>query len=153
MEVLITKRERRNELTCVRTDGSQTRANLGPGLPYHDLAHYVVERYFNLRSGFFGNVASGYSLQALSDKEIIKSLGAESWVAEALAGALGALATGACTFEQFPDLVTQGLGARGIGAPEELSAAAAEKLLAEFKALVARYDALKNGETLRLRFG
>jgi hypothetical protein len=152
MEVLITKRERRNELTCVRIDCSQTRANLGPGLPYHDLAHYVAERHFNLRSGFFGNIASGYSLQALSDKEIIKTLGAESWVAEALAGALGSLATGACSFEQFPDLVTQGLEARGIRAPEGLSAAAAEKLLAEFKELVARYDALKNGETLKLHF-
>jgi hypothetical protein len=152
MEVQITKRGRRNELACLRRDGSRTASNVGPGLPYHDLAHYVVERHFGLREGFFGHIAAGYSIEALADKALIQSLGPESWVAEVLARALGSLFTGACTLEQFASLVTEDLATLKIRAPEGLNAAAGEKLLAEFKELVARYDALKNAETLRLRF-
>jgi hypothetical protein len=62
MEVQITKRDRRNELTCLRTDGSRTAANVGPALPFHDLAHYVVERQFRLREGFFGLVSERYRM-------------------------------------------------------------------------------------------
>ena len=78
----------RNQLACVRADGTRTTANLRPRLPPHDLAHYVVERQFGLRKGFFGNIAAGYSIEALSDKEVMKSLSGESWVAEILARAL-----------------------------------------------------------------
>ncbi len=152
MEVLITKRERRNELMCVRADGSRTTANLGPGLPYHDLAHYVAEQRFKLRSGFFGNIASGYSTEQLADKAVIQSLGPESWLAEVLARAVGSLATGACRCDQFSTLVTAELTAMGIRAPENLSATAGEELLAQFRELADRYDSLKNGETLRLQF-
>jgi hypothetical protein len=69
-----------------------------------------------------------------------------------LAGALGSLLTGVCTPEQFQSLVTESLAMRKIRAPEGLSAAVGEKLLREFKALVARYEALENGETLTLQF-
>jgi hypothetical protein len=152
MEIRITKKDRRNELACLRSDGTRTAANLGPALPYHDLAHYVVERHFRLREGFFGNVAAGYSMEALADKAVIQSLGAQSWVAEVLARALGSLFTGACTLEQFPLLVTEELAAMRMSSPAGLSAALGDELLGEFRSLVARYDALKNGETLKLQF-
>jgi len=63
VEIRITKKERRTVLSCVRADGSSTTADLGPGLPAHDLAHFVVERAFQLRQGFFGNVLRGESLR------------------------------------------------------------------------------------------
>jgi len=137
----------------LRDDGSRTTAQLGPGLPHHDLAHYVVERYFGLRHGFFGNVASGYTLEALSDKAVIRALGAESWLAEVLARAVGSLATGACTFEQFPTLISEELVHRGIQMPERLTAAAGAEMLRELNQLIERYDSLANGESLSLRFG
>ena len=152
MEIRITKRDRRTELACLRSDGSRTTANLGLALPYHDLAHYVVERHFALRNGFFGNIAAGYSVEALGDKAVIRTLGAQSAVAEVLARALGSLLTAACSLEQFPLLVTEELAALRLSAPEGLCTAAGEQLLGEFRSLVARYVALKNGETLRLQF-
>jgi hypothetical protein len=74
-------------MTCIRADGSFTRADLGPGLPFHDLCHYVVERAFGLKAGSFGHVASGYSLDSLSRKEVILNLEPESWQAEIVARA------------------------------------------------------------------
>ncbi len=152
VEIRITKKERRNQLTCVRPDGSRTTAGLGPGLPHHDLAHYVVERRFGLRRGFFGNIASGYSLDALSDKEVIRTLDAESLVAEILARGLGALATGACTPEQFSALVNQEILGMGLPPLESLSAEGAADMLLEFNELTGRYAALRSGDSLRLHF-
>lgn len=152
MQIQLTRTERRTRLTCLREDGSRTTASVGPGLPYHDLAHYVVETRLCLRRGFFGNVAAGYSLEALADKAVITTLGAESWTAEILARALGALATGAATPEQFSGLVNAELGERGTPPLENLSASFAAGMLAEFKALIGRFEALPNGGTLGLEF-
>jgi len=152
MKVTLTRKERRNVLTCVRADGSRTRADVGPGLPQHDLAHFVVEQRFALRGGFFGNVAAGYCLQALGEKEVIRSLGRESWKAEVLARALGSLATGACTAEQFTELVNTELAHHGIAPIAALDAPAIACLLGEFRELLDRYAALRHGESLELEF-
>jgi hypothetical protein len=122
MEVRLTKNERRHKLTCLRSDGSQTTANLGPGLPYHDLAHFVVEERFRIQRGFFGNIAAGYSIESLSDKDVIMTLGSESWTAEVLARAVGSLATGACSAEQFSVLVNEELNQMGVAQLVDLSA-------------------------------
>jgi hypothetical protein len=153
VEIRIMKKERRTVLTCVRSDGSSTTADLGPGLPGHDLAHFVVERAFHLKEGFFGNVVRGYSLQALGEKDVIKSLGPESWKAEILARALGSLATGACTSGQFVELINTELAPSGAAPLEALEAGEIDALLAELRALLDRYAALGNGESLRLTFG
>jgi hypothetical protein len=152
MRVRITKRERRNQLVCVRADGSRTSADLGPGLPYHDLAHYVVERRFGLRKGFFGNIAAGYTIEALSDKEVIKSLGSESMVAEILARALGSVATGACRPDQFSLLVNEELANLGVARLENIRPAGVLEMLEEFQDLAARYQSLSRGDSLDLVF-
>ena len=111
MRIEITKKDSRNELACVRDDGTSVVADLGPSLPHHDLAHYVVERAFGLTDGFFGHIARGYSPAQLSDKEAIKGLGAESYRAEILARVLGSMETGACTPDDFEALVNAELAA------------------------------------------
>jgi hypothetical protein len=152
MQLRLAKKGGRCRLTCVRTDGSWTAAELGPGLPYHDLAHFVIERAFGLEHGFFGHVAIGHSLQELSSKEAIQALPPESWVAEILARALGSLATGACTPEQFSALVEEELTRRQLPAPPQLSQIAPVLLLAEYRELLDRYDALSSDASLDLRF-
>ena len=151
MRVSITKRGNRNQLACVRADGTSVVANLGPGLPHHDLAHFVVESRFGLKEGFFGNIARGYSPAQLSDKEIIKRLGSESALAEVLARALGSLSTGACRPEQFEELVNTELSQWSIAtirvSPEVLDA-----MMAEFNSLLKRYRALREEESMTLEF-
>jgi hypothetical protein len=150
MKITITKRGNRNQFTCNRSDGSRDTANLGPNLWHHDLAHYVVEKQFALTQGFYGKIAAGYSMAQLGDKEIIKTLGSESWTAEILARALQSLSSGACTAEQFPALVNDELERMGIQRMTNITLDLVEELLREFRQFVDQYELLKDGESLEL---
>ena len=105
MEIIITKGKGRNILTCKRFDGSYTSKNLGPSFPDHDIAHYVVEKKFNLKKGFYGQIKSGISISQLSDKDIIKTLGPEAWLAEIMTRNLQSINSGGALMEQYIDLV------------------------------------------------
>jgi hypothetical protein len=149
--IRITKKGSRNVLVCVRPDGSTAAADLGPSLPYHDLAHFVVERVFGLEDGFFGNVARGFTPAQLSDKEIIRSLGAAPYRAEILARALGSMATGACAPDQFEELVNAELAGLALSTMC-ISPATRDALLVEFKGYMDRYSGLQDGESMTLQF-
>jgi hypothetical protein len=153
MKVVFSRKGARTRLLCRRADGTFTAADLGPSLPGHDFAHLIVERTLRLRSGFFVNIAKGYSIQQLSEAATIRSLGAEPYVAEILARALGSLATGACTVQQFPELVDTELGQMGLLVPGEVSAELAMRMLAELQSMVERFAGLAPGESLELQFG
>jgi hypothetical protein len=153
MNVIFTRNGARTRLLCRRTDGTFTSADLGPSLPGHDFAHLIVERTLQLPAGFFVNIAKGYSIQQLSDAAMIRSLGAESYVAEILARALGSLATGACTVDQFPELVGTELEQMGLRLPGELSAELAMRMLEELQSLIKCFAELAPGESLELPFG
>ena len=73
MKIKLTKKGDRNQLVCTRSDGSYVSANLGQSLPYHDLAHFVIEKKLQLKHGFFGNVSNGYSILQLSEKETVQT--------------------------------------------------------------------------------
>jgi hypothetical protein len=126
-------------------------ADLGPNLPFHDLAHFVVERRFRLQHGFFANIARGYSPAQLSDKGVILSLGAEPYRAEILARGLGSLATGACDPGQFEDLVNAELSRLSLSTMR-IPTRVREAMMLEFKALRDRYAGLQDGESLDLEF-
>jgi hypothetical protein len=149
VRISIKKKGRRHQLSCQRPDGTSVVSDLGPNLPHHDLAHFVVEHRFGLRQGFFGNIASGYAPEQLSDKEVIGRLGPESAAAEILARALQSLSSGACSPEQFEELVNSELAAWSIPAiritPESLGT-----MRADFKKLTDQYAALKDGESMKL---
>jgi hypothetical protein len=151
VDIRITKKGSRNVLSCARPDGTTASADLGPNLPHHDLAHFVVERAFGLKDGFFGNIARGYTPAQLSDKDTIRSLGAEPYRAEILARALGSLNTGACTPEQFEELVNVEL--TSLGLPNMLiEPSVREALLAEFNGHLATYRDLREGDSMTLAF-
>ena len=152
MKITITRKEQRNQLTCSRADGTCETENLGPGLPHHDLAHYVVEKQFGLERGFFGNIARGYSFKQLADKYVIKTLDREVLVAEILARALQALSSGACTVVQYPELVNAELANMSLARLDKLDVHTIETMQRQFGELTARYTALRNGEALELEF-
>jgi hypothetical protein len=152
MKVIFTKKSGRTRMSCRRGDGTFTSADVGPSLPAHDFAHFIVERTLELPTGFFVNVASGYSLDQLSDPATIRSLGREPYVAEVLARALGELATGACDCGQFPDRVATELRQMGLGVPAGASPEAAEQMLSELQGLMRRFGELRPGESMELEF-
>jgi len=153
MIIIFTRKGARTRILCRRADGTFTSADLGPALPGHDFAHLIVERRLRLPSGFFVNIAKGYSIQQLSDAAIIRTLGAEPYVAEILARALGSLATGACTVEQFPQLVGTELGQMGLGVPPGVSVESGMRMLEELQSTMRRFAELAPGESVELQFG
>jgi hypothetical protein len=151
LRIRITRNGHRNSLSCQRPDGTSVFTDIGPGLPHHDLAHFVVERRFGLTEGFFGNIARGYTFAQLSDKEVIKRLGRESMVAEVLARALQSLSSGACGREQFEELVNAELQQWSI--PRiAIDMAAVDALAQEFSDLLQRFSALSDRQSMTLDF-
>jgi len=151
LRIRMTRNGHRNGLACVRPDGTSLFTDIGPGLPHHDLAHYVVEHRFGLKEGFFGNIARGYTFAQLSDKEVIKRLGPESMVAEILARALQSLSSGACGREQFEELV--GAEFEQWGIPRlVVPPATTDDMAEEFRSLLQRFAALADRESMTLDF-
>jgi hypothetical protein len=100
-----------------------------------------------LRRGFFGNLAAGRTIAELGDPAVIRTLDGEAWVAETLARALGATATGGCRVDELPELVRAELGA---GALPALTGDLARAMADELLALLAAWRALPEGEAVTL---
>ena len=152
MQVNITKKNNRNLLTCVRPNGGVVQSNLGPKLPFHDIAHLVVENTLQLNQGFYGNILNGYSVEQLSDKQVIKTLPPQAWFAEIVTRALQSLSSGACTVQQFPTLVETESQQFSINYSATLTQETINRMYTEYQHLMKQWHNLSEGETLNLYF-
>ena len=150
MQIRILKGAGRHTLSCVRKDGTVTRAVTGPGMPGHDLAHYVAETTLGLKGGFFDLVEEGRSLAELSDPDVLRTLPRESLTAEVFARALGAATTGACRPDQFIPMVREELAPGRM--PEGLTESVVADMVARVEALMARWAATGEGHVLELEY-
>jgi hypothetical protein len=148
MLIKLSRSGTRNRLTCVRADGTFTQSDLGPRVPFHDLAHFVAEKNLNIREGFFGNIQRGFSVEELSSKEVILSLGPESRISEVLARTLQLLGSGACAKEEFAQLINAELQIYGIPHTLELNTEIIDAMEAEYRALIGEWNAVNDGGTL-----
>ncbi|CAM1368450.1 hypothetical protein [Tenacibaculum xiamenense] len=152
MEIIIAKGKNRNTLTCKRKDGTFTKMNLGPDTPNHDIAHYVVEKEFNLKNGFYGKIKTGMTIEQLSDKEVIKNLGSETWLAEIMARNLQSIGSGAAKTEQFIELIHwEAQNINGIKVPN-MNMTDIEKIKSEFDQLCKQWDLIPENGELKLIF-
>ena len=152
MEITIIKGKNRNTLTCKRKDGTLTSMNLGPDIPNHDIAHYIVEKEFKLENGFYGKVKSGMTIEELSDKEIIKNLGSETWLSEIMARNLQSIGSGAVKTEQFIELINwEAQNINGIEIPN-MSLTIIEKMKSDFDHLCEKWNLIPEGGKLKLVF-
>lgn len=152
MEIIITKGKTRNTLTCKRVDGSSTSENLGPDFPNHDIAHYVVEKKFNMKNGFYGNIKAGMSITQLSNKEVIKNLDSESWLAEIMTRNLQSISSGAATIEEYIDLVAWEVESyKKINLPN-LVLNDVKEMKTEFDQLCEKWNLISENEQLSLTF-
>ncbi|WP_298513003.1 hypothetical protein [uncultured Kordia sp.] len=152
MEIIINKGEHRNTLYCKRADGTFTSENLGPEIPNHDIAHFVVEKKFNLTKGFYGNIAAGMTIKDLSNKDIIKNLDSESWLAEIMTRNLQSLGSGAAIIEEYIELVTwEASTMKNIQIPT-MNLPQIHEMKAEYDALCKQWKLLPIHGELRLQF-
>jgi hypothetical protein len=152
MEIKITKKNNRNRLICKRDGGSIAVSDLGPNVPFHDMAHFVVENTLGLKEGFFGNIRKGYSVEDLSDKQVIKTLGPETWYSEIMTRTLQSLSSGACTADQFPALIKEELQHLSIPYSYSLTPDLITGMETEYRKLLEQWKELKEGDTLVLEF-
>ncbi|WP_162897379.1 hypothetical protein [Aquimarina sp. AD1] len=139
-------------LTCIREDGTSTTINLGPDIPNHDIAHYVVEKKFHLRNGFYGKIQSGMTIQELSDKEVIKNLGAETWLSEIMARNLQSIGSGAAKTEEFIELINwEAKKIDGIKVPK-MNLTDIEKIKENFDQLCKKWNLIPESDELILLF-
>jgi hypothetical protein len=149
MKIRLLKKNKRNALICLRTDGSTEIADLGPSLPFHDIAHFVVENQLNLKLGLFGHIDRGYSVAELSTKEIIKQLPPESMISESITRALGSLLTGACTENQFNELVALELESLNINEFPTIAKDQLKKMLQAYKNYTSTWESLPEGAFMK----
>jgi len=148
VEIVILKKGGRNQLVCQRDDGSREISELGPNLPLHDLAHFIVERQLGLKKGFYGNINNGFTVKQLSNKDVIKTLHTENAIAEVTTRTLQSLSNGACRQDQFVDLIDLELEPYGMKSAVNLSTAEIEGMLKAYQDLLSKWEQLSDGESL-----
>ena len=150
MIIRFTKKEHRCQLTYQRHDGEMVVADLGPDLPAHDLAHFVMEQALEMQAGFYGNLYAGYTMAQLGDKHVIHQLPVETMIAEVATRALQSLAGGACHPTEFNELINLELSGMPTDFRINLSPAEITQLKEDYQHLIRRWEALPLGETLGL---
>lgn len=144
-------RHKPDTLTCIRADGSVTWTHLHRGFVYHDFAHYVVETTLGFADAFFGLVAKGYDIPDFSvpkgsrpfpvPREAIET---EPIVALLQADMLERLGRSGASDGIFRD--------HRADLPVGITDAQLAAMRQELGILLERWDALRPGESMTLRF-
>ena len=151
----------RTAFTLERADGSRTWQRQERHAAFfapHDLTHYAVETTCGLRDAFYGLVAQGWAFDDFMPPYPRGPLGAEALWAETLVGLLdverGTLPPGEALMSarEFETQLEEKLAAAGLTAPRHLDEPTLATIRERRDALIARWQALPAGETLRLPF-
>ena len=152
IEIIFKKQYSNKLVTYLRDDGSSITEKLGPDIPHHDLAHFVVEQEFSLEHGFRGNINKGMTIAQLSDKTIIKDQPVESWLAEVMTRNLQALQSGAAEPNQFIKLVQwEAQSVPELSCPP-MTINQVQKMKSQYRSLCEDWEELPENETIKLFF-
>jgi hypothetical protein len=97
IEIKKTRNGKHDAMRLVRPDGANEWSPLHKGMVNHDLAHFVVESYFSLQLGFYGEILSGTTMETMRSQAVtqVKNWSPDIFIAETLAGSFqNALTTG-----------------------------------------------------------
>jgi hypothetical protein len=141
-------------LTCVRADGTRTWEHLQPSIAVHDLAHFAVESELGFRSGFYGLLASGWSVTRFLERESRRELPREAGEVECLVGRFWQeLWDASCPdADEFNATQASIAAVRPELACRSLTQDEIDRVRAKLRDLVVQWTALKPGETLELEF-
>lgn len=143
-------------LECIRHDGTVLRALFeAKSCLSHDMLHFQIESKAGLRDSFFGSIAKGKSIEEMSmaDQQANPAaLRSEGEVTEMVAGAMTSVAKGAATPQQLLEMFANLMTAYGTPMPEYLTEEFAAAVAADWRQMMAQYDALKTGQLLEVSF-
>ena len=140
-------------LRCVRPDGSETwqkQERHGAFFVTHDLTHLAVESILHCRQGFYGLIASGWSIDDTTGKGVRGALPPEAGDVEAFVGLFDTERASATlwTADEFNEAMAIKTGGTARRLTSE-DLAAIRRRRAE---LMAQWSALPRGDTLELSF-
>ncbi len=107
-----------------------------------------MERELNMTEGFFGQVASGRSIEELNDTAFIRTLPPQARDAEVLARTLQGLANGAVAQSEFKAIAEIELQR----VPKGLTNEAGTRMLATYTQLLNAWELVAEGAALELRW-
>lgn len=139
-------------MVITHSDGVEIVNDLGPNLPFHDLAHYVVESNLEYDDGLFGNLAKGYSIPDLSSKEVIKILPEQIMISEVASRALSGIVTGSVRLDQFNLIVQEELDDMDSDYSFSISTIVIEKMVRDYEGLIKEWQKLPTGGSLEFRW-
>lgn len=155
MQIRLKKgRDGPDSLACVREDGTSTWKRLQRGIAFHDLTHYAVESELEIRDGFFGLVASGWTFEGFADAEERSLIPPGAMWVEFLVNQFMTEATGGEHYEEdaFHEHLVRSTEKLRVAIPRKLDAETLARVRGRIAAVVGRWRALPPGETLELDF-
>ncbi|HEU4996537.1 MAG TPA: hypothetical protein VFT29_17090 [Gemmatimonadaceae bacterium] len=159
MRIQITKRTDGGAvLKCVRDDGTETwqkqQGHQAAFFPLHDLTHFAVETELGINAGFYGLIASGWSIDETGARGVAARLPAEAIFVENVVGTLDSeRASGSrWTADEFNESTARFAANGGRPAPRQLSDDELSRIRKRRAELFARWAALDPGGTLELTF-
>jgi len=151
--------EKSSTLSCVRRDGSITFSKLQVGFEIHDIAHYVVEKQFQLKNAFFGLLSQGYQINdfMLPKEKRPNALQPKNLPSEALATEhlVNLLSIDFMQSEREMDVsgtLEQILEEHGLSFPNKAEKEKITSMQKELKLLMFKWNQLPNNETLEMIF-
>jgi hypothetical protein len=146
-------------LSCRRADGSMTwqrqRTGLAQFFARHDLTHYAVETVLGHHRGFYGLIADGWDFTDFGDRQPRKPFPPDMDPSELIVGFFDAEHYGGDAHwdaAQFNQYAATYFAEHGVTAPPLITQAQLEQVRIKLDELLARWDAVKPGDTLELPF-
>jgi hypothetical protein len=147
-------KDKKDVLSVVREDGSQSWQHQQPGIPVHDLTHFAVESTLGLKNGFYGLLAQGWDITRLTEKDVRKTLPPEGLWTEFVVGLVQTerLAPEPLSAAEFNDLLNKEKQNFGLKYDREVTDDELLQIRVTFLDLYSKWRLLKPGESLPVKF-
>ena len=148
-------KDKKDVLSVVREDGSQSWQHQQRGIPAHDLTHFAVESTLGLRDAFYGLLAQGWDITRLTDRDVRNYLPPEGLWTELVVGLIQTeqLSSEPLSVVEFNATLEREFENFGIKGGRQLTDPELHRIRESLAALMMRWRSLKPGESMSLDFG
>jgi len=147
-------KDKKDVLSVVREDGSQSWQHQQPGIPVHDLTHFAVESTLRLKNGFYGLLAQGWDISRLTDRDVRSILPPEGLWTEFVVGLVQTerLSSEPLSAAEFNEMLETEKRNRSFVFPRVVTDEELRKIRELFATIYFQWRSLKPGESLPLEF-
>jgi hypothetical protein len=147
-------KDKKDVLSVVREDGSQSWQHQQPGIPVHDLTHFAVESTLGLKNAFYGLLAQGWDISRLVDKDVRSILPVEGLWTEFVVGLVQTerLSNEPFSAGEFNEMLEREKGNHSLKFDRQVTGNELGKIRETFATLFFQWRSLQPGEEITLHF-